>query len=273
MNAIVTTLMVSKMSYIYGLEGDIVPIVNIFPALNLPDGTTIDKFPLLNLMLLGDASAVTGGDSIRLTMDLQNREISPTLEITTYSEKPRFDHSVAMCPVCGDMLLPPTAQFSMGRCVNRSCMGQTSANVLHFLGQMPINLTPDFLKILAAVISRGSVPSVYHLFTLRPEDIITPYIYYTEVQMFLYMLHSIRGKVGVIDMLRGLRIPYWSNPDYQELAEYLQKCNITWNTLSQLFQVSGYPDKPDLPWIHFNEVICRPCNMDLILMLANILQV
>lgn len=271
MNTYILKLLISKLSYMFCMDGDIIPFVNVYPPFILPDGREISKFPLLQMQLLEDAAHVTTGDEVEVHICEDPGQGTPTIRITRQSEQPRINHLSNTCPICGSVLVAPTTPFSMGRCINRSCMAQISTNTLHFLSQMPLHLTPDFLSVLSSTISRGSVTSLFQLFQLAPQDLITVMIPYEDCQAFLYRLHSIRGITSLIQLIRGIRIPFWTEEHYVILENYMIDHDIGWNNYMEIFDLPNRADRPDLPWQQYAELFSVMSNYQLFNNLAWIL--
>lgn len=226
---------VDKLSYMFHLNGDIVPILNIQPALVLPDGSSISKFPLL-----GIESDVylpyEKGTRVEIVIPLDPEEKPFFNKVDHLTDLP----PIAYCPVCGSVLFAPESPLSVGRCINRGCSAQLSVNLPHMLEMigMPWNIAVK--NVLNSVITRGLVSSPDKIFTLDMEALMFPYLTFEQIQYFLYTLHNLRGRVSFEQILKGMRVPGWDEEDYQEYLDE-EIFHMSPLTLKQCVTLCGEP--------------------------------
>lgn len=254
-----------KLSYVYRLDGTIVPYINILPPISLPDGNIIRKFPIISTA--EGVKDIAQRDRLTITVP-EDKTQSAVISITEHSDLPRKPLHPTTCPVCGEPLFP--SAVGMGRCLNRCCMGQMAPAILLFLSSIGVAVQYPFKKILDNLLARGSIRSLVDIFKLEDADLIFDDVTPLEARAFQQYVHSVRGSVTVNQLLNGLRVPQMTRADTDEVYRQFAAKKYTLKQLPEFFD-TGRQMEINIKWDGWNELVSLELNREVIAELCQIL--
>lgn len=263
---------VQKLSYIYHLDGRVIPVINIFPPIEIPSiGRTIEKIPLdrIDKCVSSDIAPL---DEIKITVPIA-RPTLITLEVESTSGLPRVYTHPDRCPICGAKLVKH-ADESFGRCLNRTCSGQMPAILILMVSALGLGFEYPFRKVFDCLNSRGALSSPVDIFLLQEGDFCFPNVSRLEVQAFQKYLHSIRGNTSLDRIINAIRVPGWS--DDKEpfiLRDYFAANKWPVTELPRFFDKKEQEKMPDIDWTGWNELLTVDANKKVITDLCRILRI
>ena len=256
-----------NLTYKYDISGNIIPLLEITPQIQIKDDLVISKFPLL---LVAPHTTVAIGDTISIITPLTVND-DCCLRVVEHSDiNPRLSIVPDVCPVCGAPVFPST--IGVGKCINRTCRAQLSQNTQILLSALGISVQSSLRKILTALLAKGMLNTPASLFTVDVANLDVAHISPLECQICQQYLYSVRGNVTLSQMLNGLRITGWTPQDtltmdvyFSEHKQYLPEISymLDVNTLRNIF--------PNINFDGWQEFLSIDDNVNFLIELALIL--
>lgn len=221
MSDIVLPLLVQKVSEQYHLDGGISPFIDVFPAVELPDGRQVTRL-YLPIEAIEDLT-LAPKDKINIVI---TEDGETSIEVKEESDHPRIPLITNTCPICGAQLLPPRSKQDIGRCIHRACPAQMPHYILLMLSALGLSFDQNMRHILEQIVSRGILTTPVAIWSLSIEDLVNPNASLLDVQMFIQYLHSVRGHCSVQQAMMALNITDWSAQFVRAISLYSQAKNL-----------------------------------------------
>ena len=272
MDKIKLNAQVQKLSHMFSLDGTVVPVINIFPPLEIPSlGRCIEKIPLDRITYSEDTD-IANHDIIELTV-IVGPKPELILKVLKRSGSPRLPLFPDRCPICGEPMVNPAPGRKFKRCVNRCCRGQMPATIVLMIAALGLAFQYPFKKVFDCLNSRGAFSSPVDIFLLGDDDFYFPNVSKLEVQTFQTYLHSIRGNTSLDRIINALRVPGWT--DDREpfiLRDYFNKNGWAITEFPRLFEPREQEKIKNINWDGFNELLTVENNKRVIADLCRILR-
>ena len=271
MNVLTVRVLVHQISYQFSLDGSIVPYINIFPTLTLPNGRIIQRIPFPTGASVGQSDTDIAAKD-KLLISIPEREDLPLLfKIDEKSSEPRHALTTQRCPVCDSPLFAST--IGIGRCINRTCMGQISHTIILFAAALGLLFQHPVRRIFEALLARGALNSPTSLFMLQDVDLMFPGIMPLEAHTFLRYVHSVRGNITVDQLLNSLRIPDFPDQSISYVRQLFEKNKWTLPYLLNFFDPEELKKHKQIDWDPWITFISLEQNRKLIAELCQILYI
>lgn len=269
MDTLTVNVLVHKISYIFRLDGSIIPYINIFPSIVLPNGRIIQKFPFPKVTGKSDVD-IAPKDKLEITLF---DDLSQTIQfkIVERSESPRRSLVMPKCPICDAPLFE--SETGIGRCINRSCMGQISQTILLFASALGLVFQHPIKKIFEFLLARGALTSPASIFYLTDNDLCFPNTTILESQIFQQYVHSVRGSATVDQLLRGLRIPGWDEKTIEQICTLFMKNKWGILRLIEFLEEDTMKKHKEIDWEPWKQFISLETNKRIIVELCQILHI
>ena len=230
MSEIRLLLLVQKVSEQFHLDGGITPFIDVFPAIELPDGQQITRLcpPISALEQIHIAP------KDKISINIAEDGIC-TIDILEPSDQPRIPMKTDTCPICGAQLLPSRRpEREIGRCIHRACPAQMPHYILVMLSSLGLSFDRNMRHVLEQILSRGILITPVALWSLNIVDLVNPNVSLLDVQMFIQYIHSVRGHCSAKQALTALNIPEWNEPFLRIVNFYWQQNDLSILDLQQL---------------------------------------
>ena len=271
MDILTVNVSVCGITHMFKMDGSIIPLINIFPPIRLQDGTDITKI-ILPKETKGSDVGIATHDKLQIKIYADSSE-TVTLKVIEKSESPRRDLTSQVCPICGEPLEPSSYPRAIGRCINRSCMGQITQTMLHFLSTIQVVFKKPLNRILEGLLIRGSLTSLSSIFALTFEDLLSPTCGMIESQMFMHILHSSRGATTVEQLLRGIRVPDWEEANIKRITEIFKENQWSIISLKNFLDPEVQKQYDTIDWAPWNKFNSLEPNKRVVVELCHILEV
>ena len=265
MTNLILTAKVDDIRYGFVADGAIHTFIDLYPAITLPDGVRISRLAS-ECIANADTLSLGRGDVVRFVLD-ESTTCNVEIERTADSKKQRLLPDV--CPCCGSKLM------TIGKnkcCINRGCPGQQTVNILTFTAGLGMSFGLETHPVLDILLTRGVLLDPTFLFGLATSELqLLPGITATEAQIFQQYIHSVRGKVTLVDLLRSLHIPNWDDNQYITINQYAVANGYNLRDVAKLLDAGEQKKIADVDWKSFNAFVGIANNKRILLELADIL--
>lgn len=265
MNNLILTAKVDDVRFGFAGDGAVHTFIDLYPAIILPDGVKITRMAS-ECISNADALSLGRGDVIRFILD-ENCDCDVNIVSISDSEKQKLKPDV--CPCCGSKLMQVGDNLC---CVNRGCSGQQTVNILTFTAGLGMSFGIETHAVLNVLLTRGTLMDPTFLFSLSTSELqLLPGITGMEAQIFQQYIHSIRGKVTLIELLKALRIPNWDDEQYLALNQHALANGYNLSNVAVLLTSEEQKKITNVDWKSFNEFLKISNNKRILLELASIL--
>lgn len=260
---------IKDFSYIFSLDGTVIPLINFKEHIELGNKLFLSKIAASKIDRDKSDKNLSPNDLVEVSIP-----VNLSCGITIKVKKPSGDIAIPLtpkvCPICGKPLIEDKP---FGRCVNKSCRAQMVTNIILFTSAVGLQFSCPAKKTFEALLSRGSLTTPVNLFKLTNEDFNTPDFSMLEIQAYQNYVHSIRGNTSLDKILLGLNIKDWNKDICSKIKVYFDQHHYSLTDLDILFDPNEQKKIPDVPWKHWNEVISLNCNKNMFTELMEIMSI
>lgn len=249
--------------YRFTATGDILLDVAVSPAVHVPAPTNT----ISSLSVRLTPWSLADGDQLLVSYDTNTQQVTSQVLITPSEARAPYD--ITRCPVCGEPLLP--SAFGIGRCVNLTCRAMASQNVPRMLRAIGAGDADN--PILAAMISRGEIGSVLDVFHMNTMATVEDAISTKDLLALRAIVHAVRGKTSLQQVLVGLQVPGWTMNDIELICAAWSRMGLNLSHIHALFDVqwimTNMPQQVN--WSGWFELVQYPINQYVLRELCHLL--